>query len=896
MPPNQQANSSSNKTGITKSTAHLFGTVKQTHSKTSSNTSQQSRTTNSIPIINAPTSLANLAQLSGITLLPVNNTIQPDFSQDKQQITSNYDLSSNFSRQNTSNFINSNDIQQHRKQAGNETASSPTKNFTNKHNYDLTGIPSIHLLNHQISTTEAIQSWRQNSSASLELEDHLQSISSPTKKKIRRGRQSNYDQNSSIQANEVQVIPLTEGHLPNFSGLPNVHSAQLGSNYDDILSQPSLDSIPFDQCSDFNGDMNNISLVKLMAILNNPALTITAVDSNKNPSTNHTHKSNDYQQTTSTINLFDKHHLSIPKPSNAGVGVNSNESYQLNSDCLQDQQAQLDSTRMQLGRVSQSAANIQVMQEGSTDHYNPPYKYNNQAGGKRNSNSIDFLNESSGLQLSKLKQSDLRTQNWLSNSGPNLITSNIGTGHTLSWTDDNDPDMLEDDLYMNDRLNDPTMLSTSVRNLMMQQLPSGSKNPTVSVQLMKHIANQTKDNNLSSLNQSQRSMLEPECILTIPRTVQQLSQDVKRTEKFKTVTSSNVQKKVSKEPLRTSKNRLYIPRVEDTNPKSRHESTFNLSTINIDGSEERQVHLSERHHMLDIMLSNQSNSSRKSAIPEPDEIFINRSKRIMSKIDTMVERKKRRRFERICGRSAPKTNSLEEQCIESENEWSGDEESTDLNSSCFIKIQLPLEEIETPEKKDHLLSVGLVSRDERNKLLIEQCEERMKIFSPLALEAPDEVPEDIRRFVDIMLKTGGGDIQLRTDSNIKRNELPLLEGLNRNTSRMKMSYMNILGLEKRSKRTTLYKVKPNENNLNIFNSPKPNDDLNNKSHQALGNYEKVKLEPETSRAFVTDGRAMVQQNNALLPTKQVASLTSCREALKPPSKNEYMKSLGLMAS
>lgn len=875
------------------------GKVKQNYSNTTSSNNnsslqQQSKTiitsTNALPIINTPTSLANLAQLSGITFLPINSTNQQSgLNETGQQITNhNSYQANNLPHQSTSNFFNNpNNAHQKLPNSHQLTSSKPSKSnlMGKQQSFNLNSVPSIHLLNHQISTTEAIQSWRQKSSASLELEDQLH-YSRSAKKNGKRGQPSNNQTFSSQQnLNDVQIIPLSEGQLPNFSDISDVNLKKAGSNFDDMLSQPSLDSNPIDSCIDINGDSNNISLVKLMAILNNPALTITAVDSSKNLNSRYSHGYDEHDRTTpASRKLLDKQQVSITMPPD----IDSADYYQTN-DYLPNQRTQSDCARLPKNRVPQSAANLQVMQ-GSIDResFNPIC---NRILSQNLVNSI--TNEGSNVQ-SSYKQSDIK-QNWLSSIGSNLASSSdVSTcQQELSCSSDN---LRGERLRSDDMLDDPTMLSTSVRNLMMQQLPSGSKNTSVSVQLMKHIANQAKDNDWSD-SQASKSVLEPECILTIPKSVQQLSVGAKRMESLKTVTSSTIQKKTYRERLRTTKNRLYIPRDENALRQkctlTDSEGIFRLNSINIGGSEEREVHLSEHHQMLDIMMSSGASSKRKSVIPEPDEIFINRSKRVMSKIDTMVERKKRRRFERICGRAGPKANNLEEQCMESDNEWSGDE-NMDAESACFIETQLPLEEFETEEKRNHLLSVGLVSRYQRNKLLVEQCGEKMKVCSPLALEGPAEIPEGIRRFVDTMVKTGGGEIQLRTDSNIKRNDLPLLEGLNRNTSRMKMSYMNSLGLEKRSKRTTLYKIKPNENNLSISNAPKQNDLIKPKTDTT--NYEEVKFDQETSRTYGLNGRSAVQQNNTLQPAKQVISLISCREAMKLPSKNEYMRSLGLMAS
>lgn len=881
----------------------------------SSSSSQQWQQSSLPTIINAPTSLTNLAQLSGITLLPMGKIHQPDTNQRSQQpsfSTSNFPtiinglLPTNFNN-------NSTGVQSQRQRPSinrsNNTVGQPQQSI-----FNLASIPSIQLLNQHTTTPissndSSSLSWSRNacandltSSNQSQLKGLMQSRTTPKSSGRTNNRKTKASQDTINLANsffnDIQVLPVTDGP-PTTTDLADMQPTQSGSSFDDILSQPSLESID-EHCVDANGDMNNISLIKLMAILNNPALTITAVGNSKSTNNNKppppygfSSSTVDDNQPVSSINLLDNQQISISLASNQPTRSYINQpkrDYISHATGNRHDQPLQPEPAMNKIRIPQSAANLQVMQGGDiTDCISTVQR--------REVNQVpcgsSYIAENKESQSTPInKPSDLQL-NWLSNynSSGQTSTNNqsaLWVSGSLKTSSKN-----EDNFYMHDRPSDPTMLSTSVRNLMMQQLPQGARNSNVSAQLLKHIANQTKDNSCHAISQSQKSVLEPECILSVPRNVQHLGLGAKRIETSRTVSiiAPLVQKKEIKQPLRTTKNRLYVPRSQNDNSRTTRVGTqFELSSINIEVSGEREVHVSEQHEMLESMMSSANKPSLKSAMHEPDEIFINRSKRVMSKIDTMLERKKRRRFERISGRAAPKTNSLDDQCIESENEWSGDE-NMDVDCVDFIKTQLPLKELETDEKRNHLMSVGLVSRYNRNKLLVRQYEEKLNTISPLALEDPKEVSQDIQRFVDIMLKTGGTDIQMRVDSTIKRNDLPLIEGLNRNTSRMKMSYMNVLGLEKRSKRTTLYKVKQTENVQSNIPTTRPINDLS-KVNKPVELKKDSELEA-TSKATTTFDQAIVRNN--ILPTRHTFT-SSCRDAMKPPNKNEYMKSLGLMAS
>lgn len=878
--------------------------TKQTYSKkTCANNlqlPQQQSTNRPIQIINAPTSLTNLAQFSGITTIPIGN-INSDVVNAKQILPCG--IPPNVSLHQVSPNYNPQQYQNQTVAGSGHQIDQPQTKTSNRANvvgssnqqtiYNLNSTTSLQLLSH-CSIDSSPTQWRNANMSTSKLKNNLQQMQSNISSSInsrvnnRKDRTQNNTANLNSYSRDIQVIPISDG-LPLLAELSELQPTQPSCNFNVIPAQTSSRTMDSDQyCVDTNGDVNNISLMKLIAILNNPALTVTAVDS-RNSTTNLNQVGlTDYRQSTSV----DLNNTSLVGLSNGLLRPvdNAKGGYFSQAIANNEKQTKADGP-IPKNRIPQSAANLQVVHNEAANCLSafknrlPSATSSTRVSDCSNIMTKDFA--SSLTTSSTPKQSNLKLD-WV----PEYASmGSAGTSSSLTasiFRAENSVSKGVSNSYLHDKHNDPALLSTSVRNLMMQQLPSSTKQQAVSVQLLKHIANQTKDNDWIS-DQAQKSILEPECILSIPSKVQQLSQGAKRIESHHKVITSTVTKKTARRPIQSSKDRLYIPYAEDERPRSTKvvdEPAFNLNSISIDDVEQKMVHVSERHFMLESMMSHSECNQNKSVMPEPDEIFINRSKRIMSKIDTMIERKKRRRFERISGRAAPKSISLEDQCAESENEWS-DNENIDLNYDGFIKSQLPLEEIETEEKKNHLTSVGLVSRRERNKLLIEECQKKSLVFTPLALEEPNGVSEDIKRFVDTILKTDGTDIQLRTESNIKRNDLPLIEGLNRNTSRMKMHYMNVLGLEKRSKRTTLYKVKQTEN----LNTPMVKFIDLNKINSANLEKPKPDLEPNTTIISIVDRpilRDPVSMPNLIT--------TSCRDVVKPANKYEYMKSLGLMAS
>lgn len=840
-----------------------------------------------MPVINAPTSLTNLAQLSGITLLPVGKAGSTNYH--KQQ--------SNLMGTGSPSYIISNFNNVAMTQQQKRTATTTGRTVTNLHQtYNPSSIPSIQLLNQTSSSSaESVQNWRNSianqckASSSTTKQTGLISSINQQSKANRGSLQNNCSSNSS--QGDIQLLPVTMSS-PKFAESYEQQQAKYSSgNYEDILVQSSLESTIDESCIDVNGDSNNISLVKLMAILNNPALTITAVSSVpscKKPGTgsDSTGMNKQQQQPQQTRIINATNLLDI----NNTVSVNTVRSHQSSKGEYRHENL----PRIEQ-RIPTSAALLQSMSEGNIDLLSSSFKCDVPSHTTKSRNQKNSANLSYTLDP---KPSDSTSQSDDQHSWSYVQNFQASTTCNkqapVSWSSGSTTPLNKEEsgFQLEDRINDSTMLSTSVRNLMMQQLPSGNNRSSVSAQLLKHIANQAEDNDWTISNETapEKTILEPECVVDISRNIKQISKGAMRVENLPTVTTSCIPTKIPRKPLQTTKNRLYIPRgTGSVNKKAMSTcAKFSLSNISIEANQEREVFVSEKHLMLDMMMPKDDKTKLKSA-SEPDDIFINRSKRIMSKIDTMIERKKRRRFERISGREAKKTSSLEEQCAESEQEWSSDDESK-VDLSSFIETQLPLEEIETEEKRNHLSCLGLVSRSHRNKLEVEQCEERMKIFSPLALGQPQETSSDVRRFVETIVKTGGTNVQLRIESNIKRNDLPLIEGLNRNTSRLKMSYMNVLGLEKRSKRTTLYKVRTNDN-LNV--SPTKGVNLNTKAKN-LTDPEETKTPALVLKHTNSETKQVASNSNPPITNKKL--LINCREALKPPNKTEYMKSLGLMAS
>lgn len=837
---------------------------------------QESSSGSTLTMINAPTSLANLAQLSGITLLPIGDYNTKSISNNnintkRTTAQTNRNLPQNDTSQSPSPNRIGASLQNNKKHNTNHTTSSQYINAAACSNRQISLSKAKPIPDEQqprvfnISSISSIQSLNQTSndlifrrninvvdSSRSQFNNHTQSMSSANVKREPNERLMPRTQ-SKIQGfnqtNGVQVIPVSSS----LSSLQYLSSSQQPiDNLSDTMYAMSDNIVPGDNYVDVNGDANNISLIKLMAILNNPALTVTAVgprvQSNNDPFETSDRLASNNSEFRPNL-LLSRATSSGP---NRGITVSARS------------------------RVPQSAANLQIVHESQLQ----------ESSGMAQLMSVSNPNSDSRLVQDNEQMHNDYKLDWLSNL-------NQYSQSDMSTQVQYPSDSCETSYNTTDST-DPTILSTSVRNLMMQQTPQAtSKQQSRSAQLLRHIANQEQDNDdSSSINQNnQLSIVEPVYIPGHTRELKQITDDVKVLETDQTVSTSGLTSKKSHGPTKTSRYRLYVPGMENGNLRhSRtNESRYYLNDLTITESQAREVHLSDRHAMLDAMINIEDKKGRRNELTEPDEIFINRSKRVMSKIDTMLERKKRRRFERISGREAPKTNSIEDQCAESEGEWSSDDEAIDLDRISIVKTQLPLEEFESQAKKDHFMSVGLVSRTSKHKIEAELYERRLNLITPSAFQEFDQPDGDMHRFVDTIMKADGEDVQLRVDSNIKRNDLPLLEGLNRNTSRLKMSYMNLIGLEKRSKRTTLYKVKQVENTSAHIGKQT---DLR-VSKELIS--EDINPRLVTQRHLITTNSNQVADSAPRMSHIKLVP-SNCRDILKLPDKNDYMKSLGLMAS
>lgn len=760
-------------------------------------TAKQKNKATATRLVQAPTSLANLAQFSGITLLPIGSNA--------------------ISLPSDSSFVNKL-----------QTNSSNGSNQPNRPLlFGLSSIPSVQLIN-QTSATPI--NMRHETSKKV-VNEAYQPCSQMAPSTAR------------SQANGVKRIELNQstGHIvPELSHLqmPTTNIDQSRNTTTSQLGSPDQDK-----------DIGNFTLMKLMAILNNPALTITPVNPARTSS-----DPLDASMSTGRAPIKEEH--PHPRPFRAEMFGAS--------------------------RIPQSAANLQALLRTNNDP-SPAISSCPDKSQNLSTNNIVSKGVSNRCQNSSILAATQRgkhSMNFISGDGQ-FVPQNTTSGQGRDTL---------------------TLLSTSVQNLIMQQqqqqhqskTPLISKaTPTISVELLKQSVGRDVDHGWGSSENRIRSLLETDCVPSLPSNLQQLVQGAKRIETEKLVSTAGFLRKKTKRKLTPSKYRLFQS-VEVRDPEAL-KSDVEFGQILVEDGEKVEVYVSEQHQILETMLS-EAEKGLRSTVPEPDEIFINRPKRVMSKIDTMIERKKKRRFERISGRAAPKTNSIEEQCAESEAEWSEDENFTH-DSPGFIKSQLPLEEETSKEKRDHLSSVGLISRKDRSRLMIEQCEEKLKLVSPLTLEETFDVSmDDIQKFAKTISETGGADAQWRIESNIRRNDLPFIEGLNRNTSRMKLAFMNALGLDKRSKRTTLYRVRP----------------LSESSNVALPKQSEIDNTMVKSIATETRRLLQVSSNNTVRPSagaersfQTVSNLMnsirlggpSCRDmAVKIPDKNEYMKSLGLMAS
>uniref|UniRef100_A0A6G1SFV8 Motile sperm domain-containing protein 1 n=1 Tax=Aceria tosichella TaxID=561515 RepID=A0A6G1SFV8_9ACAR len=630
--------------------------------------------------------------------------------------------------------------------------------------------------------------------------------------------------------------------------------------------------------SDSEQEPDDMALMRLMSVLNNPALTLTPVDA---------------VSSASVANASENRIVGVGSRSHdesRTIKMGPQQSYSISRshtlhDSSQPRSAnliqQIASRNTQL-RIPKSTVNL--IATGSSA---PPVNGAQQAFGEAHVNMNTSSNQT---------ETDNRVAlEWLSRFGDASAIKDVDNSVKLSW------------LPSKNVQKEELVSAEQVKNDSKQAGEQPEKTTQIiSVQMLHQIAHQAGGEDCQDSNGSnaiKSPIFESECIPPVSQVnVQQLDKGARIQEVVYTVnTSEDLSSKLKKEPIRGSKHRLYLPRPQKAPPRK----LKNLPTIHIEATQQKEVLVSERHLMLEKMVEiAETVGQRKHATIEPDDIFVNRSKRIMSRIDTVMERKKRKRFERICHRSSPKDAGNGDQS-ETSDEDSVVEENPDLVDFEVVPIQLPLEETLTNEKRNFLSKVGLISRKDRHKLSIEECEKRLKTMSVLALQETGEVSEDLRRFIDTIVQTGGTDVQLRTETTIKRNELPFIEGLNRNTSRIKMNYMSALGLDKRSKRTTLYKVTKSQEKTSLQTVSQPQqqhqqqNDLTKKQQGKIPVNHLAKLPQTVSQRVVKpDTQTVMDQTEVeanLIARVVQLSKSSCREMMQVP-KDEYMRSLGLMAS
>lgn len=896
-----------------------------------------------LQLINAPTSLANLAQFgSGITLVPVGtlgsgaSTVDDDVIIDsvvkpKQHNTLNGKPNISFSSGMMSNSsqdrmgsskngcasgidnnISFNYVSTQPKPlangSGGNARSLSTKHSSNSRQKSLANLaanmPSIQIINARsptttTTTTDEMTIW------------HTQGDSVTNRVFNGNHKGTGKKGRNAKKGGKQKSVNTFNDDLPQYDDIPPPPVLDNAPIFDDLedysqpIVQPIDTNLQIEASSDSpiitigsaedanNGTFNDISLLKLMAILNNPAITITPVDPNKSAASSASNPSSSQPQSSNNLAGFQQL-VTLKMSANSKATVSDHQDNSCGT-----------SVQPNVGTPSRNGPMLSSIGHGQ---FAAPNRQEAQT------NWSDFI-------LGGSVNNQSATLSWVNSTQANMIP-------------DEPNDLQFDNL-------DATNLSASVRDYVMQHQPStDDQPPTVSIQLLKHIADQNKDNSWDS-SIVDKSILEPECILKVPRRIFDFGKGVTIPVAEKLVSIQEIPPKQSKPQLKTSKKRLFIPRRESEQSKIKMRclgpEAF-LKPIIVEDGPVMEKFLSQRHRILHSMSTDSKVEDLDQNNPsvDPDEIFVNRSKRVMSKIDTMLERKKRRRFERISSREAPTSKTLEELCDDSDAEWSDDPDAC-KTKNILIETQLPLDEQVSQRKKDYLSSVGLVTLEDANKIEVETIKRKLDRTSALGVaDRFAEPDEDIKRFASAIYKTGGTDIQMRIESNIKRNELPFIEGLNRNTSRVKMTYMSILGLEKRSKRTTLYKIKPtsNESTQQINSQPKPIIDLKQEpvnlpvaavekqqnepqSHQqqqpnltSLQTSQR-QTQPKLSRTKDQAKHQHLQQaiiTNAILNNlanggggqslqESKSGFSSCREAIvAPPKKDEYMKSLGLMAS
>lgn len=817
-------------------------------------------------ILGQPTSLANLAQFSGLTLLPIARPINNNINNNLNQFQSNVATSNRIAALSSGSGSSSlaSRLQSSMKTQMAATGNTPidaTRPNVRQTPFNLSSISSIQLINQTAATPLTGSVSAGQAAVRNRINEHSQRLAAV---KPRNPPQVDVKTKINLVNNNINcdfqptLAPCKVEH----SLALNIHNQQPNSTFSDLHTNSSQPKIGHQE-----SELNNFTLMKLVAILNNPALSLTPVLG--------------------------------PLPTIADSPVVSmdrnkpNRNLANNFDRIDSLRTFNDNEIVPEHRIPQSFANLQAASASTIDNNSASFQSSQFIKSQQNCNSDHSIQRSLANRCHDTL--DGQRSNHSMNCNINIKTNKQSISASTFKPSTSTPK--RDNNSHNNDSSTNNVTSKTVQNLITQQnqpqnnrSPNNSSTPTISVELLRQTVNRESLNDDWAASEVKlRSLLETECSPVSLENLKQLPPRAKRTEKRKLVSSSPIKpKKKLKEHFYSTKDRLLNPvKVEADHMEKRR--PFELQTITVEDDEQVEVQVSDRHSILETMMSEASEELQNIA-PEPDEIFINRPKRIMSKIDTSIERKKRRRFERISSREAPKTYSLEQQLAESEAEWSED----DTNSVGFIKTQLPLEEKTTKEKLDFFHSVGLVSREHKNRLLIEQCEDKLKLFSPLKLTDGSPSLEGIEKFSQLILESHGTDTQWRIESSIKRNDLPFIEGLNRNTSRLKIAFMNTLGLDKRSKRTTLYRVRPLGETSNLALKQSDGDVMMVKN--VNNDLKRANLNPSQPSRPPTMELNMNIKEVSKRPNANKISAPSCREAMKMPDKNEYMKSLGLMAS
>ena len=459
-------------------------------------------------------------------------------------------------------------------------------------------------------------------------------------------------------------------------------------------------------------------------------------------------------------------------------------------------------------------------------------------------------------------------------------------------------------------------ISNSVQDLIKVQCELDPLNtPTVSVQLLRQLMDQTRDE-LDNSNANVRSNLEYE------RSIDKQINNPKEFVRVATVPMTEeivyaergeeIDRTSSKPSIKTTKRRLYLPS-EGSKSKRRRTAGLCNSTLRKIIVEKLasfgEIHISDRHQMIE------SSRALYELKVKPTNKFLNCTKGNLSKIDAIIERRKNLEAE-LAGRGLDL-----EQTPELDFDYLGclsflDHSDTTklLGQPQVLPVELLADDPAVEGKKSFMNNVGLVTRYDKNKISLDLCERKLKNHTALAFENADPVTDEVRRFIRMLEKTGGTDIQLKIGTDIKRNDLPLLEGLNRNTSRLKMAYMSLLGLDKRSKRTTLYKVGKSSESashqeqkagqqeaLNMqYKSRQPQQQNPNRNSDLSKKKQAPNPEPTRREDTIVEvpqeygGIVPMLLGLDNIPRAPLSSIAlSCREAMNRPSKHDYMRSLGL---